>query len=139
MHVGVGTQRVVVVDGTVVVLHVAVPTQASAVPHLASVLVSFRSAGWYVILKDILATAKLMRSAARVLVNNIIVVIIVVVDCRIVTYRNRDNPVSTGYLYPIPCFLFFLVHLNMDRSYLSATVMSNRILPEETFVQNTSS
>lgn len=40
MHVGVGTQRVVVVAATVVVLQVAVPTQASAVPHWASGLFS---------------------------------------------------------------------------------------------------
>lgn len=45
MHVGVGTQRVVVVAGTVVVLQVAVPTQASAVPHLASGLFSSGSIG----------------------------------------------------------------------------------------------
>lgn len=45
MHVGVGTQRVVVVGATVVVLHVSVPTQASAVPQLASKVVNSGSAG----------------------------------------------------------------------------------------------
>ena len=78
MHVGVGTQvaKVVVVGVVwVKVLHVSVPTQASAVPHWASRTVSWNLIGIASREGDVLATARLMRSAAKVLVNCIMVVL----------------------------------------------------------------